>query len=85
MEGLIWLLTNSNTTNIDNYISLYLACFQEEFGKNSISEKSVMEIIEGQSFNDSMRISSSADSYILSELSLQTNCFHLSHLLKWLF
>ena len=32
MERLIWFLTNSNSPNIHNYISLYLACFQEVAG-----------------------------------------------------
>ena len=82
MERLIWFLTNSNTPNIDNYLSLYLACFQEEFGKISISEKSVTEIIEGQPFNDSMKITSSADSYMLSELSTSNELFSFKSFVK---
>ena len=75
-------MTNSNTPNIDNYLSLYLACFQEEFGKISISEKSVTEIIEGQPFNDSMKITPSADSYMLSELSTSNELFSFKSFVK---
>jgi hypothetical protein len=82
MERLIWFLTNSNTPNIDNYISLYLACFQEVFGKISISEKSVTEIMGGSSFNESMLIPPASDSFMLSELSSSNELFSFKSFVK---
>jgi len=75
-------LTNSNSPNIHNYISLYLACFQEEFGKISISEKSVTEIMGGSSFNESMLIPPTSDSFILSELSSSNELFSFKSFVK---
>jgi DEAD/DEAH box helicase domain-containing protein len=82
MERLIWFLTNSNTPNIDNYLSLYLACFQEDFGKISISQKSVKEILEGQPFNESMKISPSLDSFMFSELAPSNELFAYKSFVK---
>lgn len=82
MERLIWFLTNSNTLNSVNYLSLYLACFQEEFGKTSISEKSVTEIMGGSSFNESMLIPPTSDSFMLSELSSSNELFSFKSFVK---
>jgi hypothetical protein len=79
MERLIWFLTNSNNNQITNCISLYTACFN---GGNFISENGVNEIIEGQPFNDSMKITSSADSYMLSELSTSNELFSFKSFVK---
>ena len=79
MERLIWFLTNSNNDKIIQSLSLYTACY---YSDKFISEDGVNEIIEGMPFNDSMKITSSADSYMLSELSSSNELFSFKSFVK---
>ena len=52
------------------------------FGKISISEKSVTEIMGGSSFNESMLIPPASDSFMLSELSSSNELFSFKSFVK---